>query len=67
MGALLLERNFAKGYLKIDGILILGGATSPGLTKEFNQIQLGESVERLTESIQLHTKYPTAKFFFTGV
>ena len=64
-----LEKKFHSETLlpeKIDGILILAGATNPSLTKEFNQIHIGESVERLIESIQLHKKYPTAKFIFSG-
>ena len=65
----LLEKNFhSQNYLpeKIDGILILSGATNPYLTKEHNQINLNDSVERLTESISLIKKYPTAKIIFSG-
>ena len=50
----------------VDGILILSGATNPFLTKEYDQISLNDSVERLTESIQLIKKYPKAKVFFAG-
>ena len=32
---------------KIDGILILSGATNPVLTREYNQISLNGSAERL--------------------
>jgi len=65
----LLEKNYHnKIYLpeNVDGILILSGATNPFLTKEYNQISLNGSVERLTESIQLIKKYPKAKVFFAG-
>jgi len=65
----LLEKDFhSKIYLpdNIDGILVLAGATNPYLTKEYNQISLNDSVERLTESIQLIKKYPRAKVFFAG-
>ena len=51
---------------KIDGILILSGATNPVLTKEYNQISLNDSVERLTESIQLMKKYSNTKIIFSG-
>ena len=51
---------------QIDGILILSGATNPLLTKEFDQINLNGSVERLTESIQLHKKYPAATIIYSG-
>ena len=65
----LLEKDFhSKIYLpvNIDGILVLAGATNPYLTKEYNQISLNGSAERLTESIQLIKKYPKAKVFFAG-
>ena len=64
-----LEKKFHSKILlpkKIDGILILSGATNPLLTKEFDQINLNGSIERLTESIQLLKKYPTAKIIFSG-
>ena len=51
-----LENSFhnqTKLPKKIDGILILSGATNPFLTKEHNQISLNDSVERLIESIYL--------------
>ena len=50
----------------VNGILVLSGATNPFLTKEYDQISLNDSVERLTESIQLIKKYPNAKVFFAG-
>ena len=58
------SRNY--NYPTIDGILILGGATNPLLTKEHNQVALHGSVERLTESIKLIKKYSTAKIVFAG-
>ncbi len=64
-----LEKKFHfQAFLpeKIDGILILSGATNPALTKEFDQINLNGSIERLTESIQLHRRYPKAKVIFSG-
>jgi len=65
----LLEKNYHNKVNlpeNVDGILILSGATSPFLTKEYDQISLNGSVERLTESIQLMKKYPKAKVFFAG-
>ena len=65
----LLEKNYHNKVNlpeKVEGILILSGATSPFLTKEYDQIALNGSVERLTESIQLMKKYPKAKVFFAG-
>lgn len=51
---------------KIDGILILSGATNPLLSKEYNQIILNGSAERLIESILLINKFPNAKVVFAG-
>ena len=51
---------------QLDGILILSGATDPVLTKEYNQISLNGSAERLTESIKLMKKYSNAKIIFSG-
>ena len=65
----LLEKNYHNKVNlpeNVDGILILSGATNPFLTKEYDQISLNDSVERLTESIQLIKKYPKAKVFFAG-
>ena len=65
----LLEKNFHNKINlpeNINGILILSGATNPFLTKEYGQISLNGSVERLIESIQLINKYPKAKVFFAG-
>ena len=65
----LLEKNYHNKVNlpeKVEGIIILSGATSPFLTKEYDQIALNGSVERLTESIHLIKKYPKAKVFFAG-
>ena len=51
---------------QIDGILILSGATNVELSKDYNQINLNGSVERLTESIQLIKKYSDSKIIFSG-
>ena len=51
---------------KIDGIVILAGATNPYLTKEHKQLNFNDSIERLTESIFLINKYPNAKVIFAG-
>ena len=64
-----LEKNYHNAIIlpdKVDGLLILGGATNPFLSDEFNQINLNGSVERLVESITLIKKYTEAKIIFTG-
>tara|TARA_Y100000588_G_scaffold381706_1_gene467840 strand:- start:237 stop:1019 length:783 start_codon:yes stop_codon:yes gene_type:complete len=65
----LLEKDFHDTIIlpkKVDGILILSGASNPNLTKEYNKISLNDSAERLTESIILINKYPNAKIIFSG-
>ena len=64
-----LKKNYHNEIIlpdKVDGLLILGGATNPFLSDEFNQINLNGSVERLVESITLIKKYTEAKIIFSG-
>ena len=63
-----LEKNYHDFIIpeNVDGILILGGATNPFLTDQFNQINLNNSSERLIESIKLIKKYNNAKVVFSG-
>lgn len=64
-----LEKNYynqASLPSKIDGILVLSGATRPYLTKEHNQVSINSNGERLIESIILIKKYPKAKVIFSG-
>jgi len=64
-----LEKNYHDAIFlpdKVDGLLILGGATNPFLSDEFNQINLNDSAERLIESITLIKNYTEAKIIFTG-
>ena len=51
---------------RVDGILILGGATNPLLFKEFDQISLNGSAERLVESVMIIRKFEKAKVIFSG-
>ena len=65
----LLEKDFHEtNYYpdKLDGILILSGATNPFLTKEYDQINLGDGAERLLESYFLIKKFPNVKIIFSG-
>ena len=64
-----LEKNYHNSIIlpdKVDGILILGGATNPFLSDEFNQINLNGSAERLIESVTLIKKYTNSKIIFAG-
>jgi uncharacterized SAM-binding protein YcdF (DUF218 family) len=51
---------------KIDGIIVLGGATEPELTKAYGKPQLNSEAERLTEFIALALRHPEAKLVVTG-
>ena len=51
---------------RVDGILILGGATNPLLFKEYDQISLNDSAERLVESVLIIRKFEKAKVIFSG-
>jgi uncharacterized SAM-binding protein YcdF (DUF218 family) len=50
----------------LDGILILGGATNPLMFKEFNQISINGSAERLIESVGVIKKFKNSKVIFSG-
>ncbi len=50
----------------LDGILILGGSTNPLLYKDYNQIVLNDSAERLIESIKIINKFKETKVIFSG-
>mgnify|MGYP001054399071 CR=1 FL=1 len=58
--------NLPQTHKKIDGILILGGATNPMLFKEHNQVSLNGSSERLFEAISIIKTNNIAKVIFSG-
>ncbi len=51
---------------KIDGIIILGGATNPLMFKEYKQISVNGSAERLIESVYVIKKFKDSKVIFSG-
>lgn len=64
-----LENTYSKPKIfpdKIDGMLILGSGTDPLLTDQHGQVTLTESIERITESIELIKKFPDAKVVYSG-
>ena len=64
-----LEKDFHNSTTipkQIDGILILSGASNPYLTKEFNQVSLNDSAERLTEAVIIIKQKPNVKIIFAG-
>ena len=64
-----IEKEFHSNFIiseKLDGILILGGATNPLMYKEFNEISLNSSAERLIESVTIIKKFKNSKIIFSG-
>ena len=51
---------------QIDGIVVLGGGESVGLSHAWQQVALGEGGERLTAMVMLANAYPQAPLVFTG-
>jgi uncharacterized SAM-binding protein YcdF (DUF218 family) len=51
---------------RVDGIVVLGGATTPRLTAHWRQPALNEGAERMTAFVALARRYPGAKLIFSG-
>lgn len=72
VGALLIERleNRFPGNPElpqdIKGIIVLGGTISPSLTAARGQPSLTTGGERLTETVYLARKFPSARILFSG-
>ena len=50
----------------VDGIILIGGATSPGLTARWDQPMLNQHSERLVAFVMLAHRYPDARLVFAG-
>ena len=50
----------------VDGIIILGGSISPGLSQMRGQPQVSGDAERLFAAVELANLYPAARVLFTG-
>ena len=64
-----LENRFAgkpDQILKVDGIIVLGGATQSFLSIARQQPSLNANAERLTAFVTLARQYPAARLVFTG-
>lgn len=64
-----LEKRFPANPtlpIKIDGIIVLGGAGNAEKSSAWNQVELGDGAERFLAAIELARKYPAAKLVFTG-
>lgn len=51
---------------RIDGIIVLSGAEDAVLSSLWNQVELGDGVERDIAFLELARRYPNAKLVFTG-
>lgn len=51
---------------QVDGIILLGGAQRPRLTKAHGQPALNRAAETMTTFLALARRYPDAKLVFTG-
>src|SRR5271170_6929609 len=49
-----------------DGIIVLGGAISPGISKARGVVALSEAAERITVAVELARRYPNARIIFSG-
>jgi uncharacterized SAM-binding protein YcdF (DUF218 family) len=49
-----------------DGIIILGGAISPGVSAARGTVELNEAAERITAAAELARAYPNARIVFSG-
>src|SRR6516225_8328231 len=49
-----------------DGIVVLGGAISPGVSAARDSVALDEAAERITATAELAHRYPEARIIFSG-
>jgi len=51
---------------KVDGIIMLGGAQRPLITRAYGQASVNGHAERMTTFLMLARRYPKAKLVFSG-
>lgn len=51
---------------QIAGVIVLGGSVSPTLTHAYDQVNLNDSVERMTQALPILQKYPLVPLIYTG-
>jgi uncharacterized SAM-binding protein YcdF (DUF218 family) len=63
-----LENRFPVPALpeRVDGVIVLGGAIEPGLSRDREAVSLNGNAERLVAFVALARRYPEAKLVFTG-
>jgi uncharacterized SAM-binding protein YcdF (DUF218 family) len=49
-----------------DGIVVLGGAISPGISRARGVVALNGAAERITVAVELARRYPNARIIFSG-
>jgi uncharacterized SAM-binding protein YcdF (DUF218 family) len=66
--ALPLEARFPQPKLpaRIDGVIVLGGAVEPAITKAHGQVALNEAGARIVEAFILARQHPEAKLLLSG-
>lgn len=63
-----LEARFPQPQLPahIDGIIVLGGAVQPDITRAHGQVALDGAASRITETLALALRHPEAKLLLSG-
>jgi uncharacterized SAM-binding protein YcdF (DUF218 family) len=51
---------------QVDGIIVLGGAVEPQISRDHGQVALNDAAERLVEGLVLLRRYPQAKLLLSG-
>lgn len=49
-----------------DGVVVLGGAISPGLSRVYGSTQINDGAERVTVIPELARRYPNARIVYSG-
>jgi uncharacterized SAM-binding protein YcdF (DUF218 family) len=63
-----LEERFPQPQLPahIDGIIVLGGAVEPDITRAHGQVALDGAASRITETLAIALRHPEAKLLLSG-
>jgi uncharacterized SAM-binding protein YcdF (DUF218 family) len=66
--AMPLESRFPTPELpqRVDGIIVLGGAVVPAISRTHGQVALNDAGERLVEALALARRYPEAQVLVAG-
>jgi uncharacterized SAM-binding protein YcdF (DUF218 family) len=63
-----LEDRFPTASLpeRVDGIVVLGGSIDPALSRERGQVALTAAATRITETVSLARRFPSARVLVSG-